>query len=162
MIYFKFTTFIFTLLLAHITRAMPACGDAASPEDMYDPMYDDEQVMFATYFATWSSKYDNPNGITKSLACSEISLKYPHFHNIPNFPFIGGAFNIQEPNSPNCGHCWKLTNPKTHKSIYFTAVDYARSSGFVLSNAAYIALGETTASFQVDAVQVPPHFCKFK
>ena len=46
MIYF--TTLIFTLLLSHIARAVPACGDVASPEDQYDT-YDDGQPVLATY-----------------------------------------------------------------------------------------------------------------
>jgi hypothetical protein len=160
-----FTTFIFTLLLAHIARAVPAsCGDVSSPEDMYDydAIFDDEQSMLATYPATWSSKYDNPNGVTKSLACSSLAAKDPHYHNIPGYPNIGAAYNIQGHNSPNCGKCWKLTNPKTHKYIYFTAVDTAKS-GFVLSKHAYAALGfGSSTSSHVDASEVKPHLCGFK
>jgi hypothetical protein len=157
MIYF--TTFIFTLLLARIARAVPACGDVASPEDMYDPMYDDEQPMFATYPVTWNSKYGNPNGNTSTLACSSLAALYPHFRNIPGWPYIGAAFNIQGHESPNCGKCWKLINPTTHKFIYFTAIDTAKS-GFVLSKPAFVALGGgTSATLQVEAEQVPARFC---
>jgi Cerato-platanin len=104
MIYY--TTFIFTLLLAYVARAVPACGDVASPEDMYDPMYDDEQLVLATYKATWDDKYDNANGDTIGVVCSSLAPKYPHFKVIPHFPYIGGVSNIRG-NSPNCGKCWQ-------------------------------------------------------
>ena len=69
MIYF--TTFIFTLLLSHIARAVPARDDVASPKEYesYDA-YDDEQLVLATYKVMWNSKYDDPNGSTNSVACS--------------------------------------------------------------------------------------------
>ncbi|KAF8489427.1 hypothetical protein F5888DRAFT_1892895 [Russula emetica] len=38
-----FTTFILALLLSHISHATPACGDVASPEELYDPTYADDQ-----------------------------------------------------------------------------------------------------------------------
>lgn len=160
MIYF--TTFMFTLLLAHIARAVPACGDVASPEDMHDPMYDDEHLMFDTYQATWSSKYDNPNGKTDALACSSLAPEYPEFHNFPDFPFIGAAFDIHGLQSSNCGRCWRLINTFTHKRIYFTAVDSAKS-GFVLSKHAFFALGGgTSATIPVLAQEVPRALCGFR
>jgi hypothetical protein len=44
MIYF--ITFILTLLFSHITRAAPACGDVASPEEPYDPMFADARTPY--------------------------------------------------------------------------------------------------------------------
>jgi hypothetical protein len=126
---------------------------------MYDPMYGDEQVMFATYTATWDSKYDNSNGYTNSTACPSLAPKYPYFHNIPHFPLLGAAFNIQGHKSPNCGHCWKLTNTKTHRTIYFTAIDTTKS-GFVLSGGAFVMLtGGSTRPLEVEAKEVPPQLC---
>ena len=81
MIYF--ITFIFTLLLTHIARAVPACGDVTFPEDMYEPTCDNEQLVLAIYNATMNTKYDNMNGITNSLACSHLATLYPRFMNIP-------------------------------------------------------------------------------
>jgi hypothetical protein len=159
MIYF--TTFIFTLLIAHIARAVPACGNVASPEDMYDPTYDDEQLLFATDPATWDSKYDNPSGDSHSLECSNFPPKYPHFKDLPDFPLIGASSDIQGHKSPNCGKCWKLTYPKTRKSIYFFAVDSAKS-GFILSKHAYSALGGENSTIEVEAVQSFSRFCTFK
>ena len=75
----SFTTFIFTLL-THIARAMPACGGVASPGDLYDPMYDDAQLVLRVldnYKITWDVTYDNPNGNTKSVTCSNLATKYP-------------------------------------------------------------------------------------
>ena len=91
MIYF--TTFIFTLLLAHIARAVPGCGDVASPQGLYD-INDDKQLVFAGDNVTWDAKYDNMDSSTKSIACSGLGSKYPHFHNFPDFPYIGSAFDI--------------------------------------------------------------------
>ena len=133
MIYFTGTTFIFTVLLAHIARAVPACGDVSSPEDMYDPMYDDEQLVLATYKATWDDKYDNANGDIIGVVCSSLAPKYPHIKNIPHFPYIGDVSNIRG-NLPNCGKCWKLTNPNTGRFIYLAAMDAATPGvDFVLS-----------------------------
>ena len=164
MIYF--TTFIFTLLLAHIARAVPACGDVASPEDMYDPMYDEEQLILGLTEVIWDNEYGNPNGSTKGVACSEFAPRYPHFHDFPDFPYIGGAFDILGNNSPNCGRCWKLTDPKTHKFIYLLAIGKSKPGfGFVLSKQAFIALtGGPVAppTLGVDFGLVPRHFCGFK
>jgi hypothetical protein len=66
MIYF--TTFIFTLLLSHIARAMPPCGDVASPEELFDT-YDDEQVL-ASYKVTWDATYDGNNIVSLYLSRS--------------------------------------------------------------------------------------------
>jgi hypothetical protein len=107
MIYF--TTFIFTLLLAHIARAVPGYGDVASPQGLYD-INDDKQLVFAGDNVTWDAKYDNMDSSTKSIACSGLASKYPHFHNFPDFPYIGSAFDIIGHDSSNCGKCWKLTD----------------------------------------------------
>ena len=156
MIYF--TTFIFTLLLAHIACVVPECG-AASPEDVYNPTYDNEQLILGDCKVTWDPKYDNPNGDTKTLACSDFAPQYPHFGDFPTFPYIGAAPDIREPNSPNCGKCWKLTDLTTHKSIFFIAIDYAEF-GFVLSEHAYIALDSLNC--KIEAVAVNPRFCGFR
>ena len=41
MIYF--TTFVLSILLSHIVRATPACGDVTPPNELYDPTYADAQ-----------------------------------------------------------------------------------------------------------------------
>ncbi|KAI0265480.1 hypothetical protein BGY98DRAFT_1035672 [Russula aff. rugulosa BPL654] len=111
MIYF--TTFIFTLLLSHITRAVPACGNAASPKDLYDTTYDDSRGVAST----------QPDGDTKTL---DIYL----------FPSIGGAFDIKNKISFACNRCWKLHNPKTSRSLYILAVDAAKT-GLNISKTAF-------------------------
>ena len=160
MIYF--TTFIFTLLLAHIARAMPACGDVASFEDMHDPMYDDKQLILYPPIATWHDLYDNSSGHTIDLMCSNLAIPFPLYCNFPTFPYIGGAFDIQEHNSPNCGKCWNLTNTETDKFIYFTAINTSkRGFSFVLSRQALMALSGGLAPLVVSADLVPAHFCGF-
>jgi hypothetical protein len=162
----NFTSFVFTLLLVHVARAIPACGDVASPQGLYD-MYDDEQLVFATNKVTWDATYDNPNGNTDSVACSNgpngLAPRYPHFKSFPDFPYLGGAFDVKW-GSPNCGGCWKLTNTKTHRTIYFTAID-AAGVGFNIGKKAFIALNGGTVgagTLEAEAVSVPRHFCGFK
>jgi hypothetical protein len=152
-----FTTFIFTLLLAHIARAVPACGDVAPPEDMYNPTYDNEQRTLAACWIPSNAKYDDPKGDTKSVACKNLAHRYPHFKDIPGFPYIGAASNVQ-PHSPNCDKCWKLTDKKTHKFIYFHAIDTS-TTDFVLSQHAYDALKTAIVNCTLETEPVPLYFC---
>jgi hypothetical protein len=161
MIYF--TSFIFTLLLAHVARAVPACDDVASPQVLYD---DIEQPL-AIYKVTWDSVYDNPEGSTDKVACSNgphgLVAKYPHFKNFPDFPHLGGAFDVKW-GSPNCGKCWKLTEKKSKRFIYFTAID-ATKSGFNIGKKVFIELNGGTVgagTLEAEAVSVAGHFCGFK
>src|SRR5258708_2487430 len=132
MIYF--TSFVFTLLLAHVARAVPAFGDVSPPREL---SYEQP-----SYKVTWDATYDNPEGNTNSVACSNgpygLADKYPHFKNFPDFPYLGGAFDTKF-DSPNCGKCWKLINHKTRRIIYFTAID-AAGSGFNIGKEAFIDL----------------------
>ncbi|KAF8488515.1 Cerato-platanin-domain-containing protein [Russula emetica] len=167
MIYF--TTFIFTLLLSHIARAVPACGDAASPEDLYDPTYADGQhaLPIVVYNVTWSNRYDNKNGDTNKVACSTgphgLAQRYPHFKDFPDFAYIGGAWNVKW-GSQYCGSCWNLTNLKTYKTISVTIIDSAKT-GYNISKEAFEKLngGKVgSGTLQAEAQQVSPHFCGFK
>ena len=157
MIYF--TTFIFTLLLAHIARAVPTCGDVASPEDMYNPTYNNEQlpVVLANNKVTPNTKYDDPNGDTRTVTCSYLAPRYPHFRNFPHFPYIGASYDIQR-NSSNCFKCWKLTR-KSGISIYFLAINSV-DHGFQVSKFAYDALSGGNYTFLVvDADPVSLSYC---
>ncbi len=164
MIYF--TTFIFTLLLSHIARAVPACDDAASPEDLYDLTNDDFQLpLLTTYKVTWDGTYNNPNGNTNGVACSDgpygLASTYPQFHNFPNFPNLGGAFDTRH-GSSNCGKCWRLSSTQTGRWIYLTAID-AAGTGFNIAKDAFLALGGSmdTGSLEAYADPVPPSLCGF-
>jgi hypothetical protein len=161
MIYF--TSFIFTLLLAHVARAVPACDGVASSQVLYD---DTEQPFAPIYHkVTWDATYDNPNGNTNGVACSNgphgLAAKYPLFRDFPDFPFLGGAFDTKF-GSPNCGKCWRLTDTTSKRFIYFTAID--ASGSFNIGKHAFIVLnGGTLGSGTLDAeaVPVPGHFCGF-
>jgi len=161
-----FTSFVFALLLSRIARAMPACADdVASPnDDLYDSGYGDEQLVLAPYKVTWDATYDNPNGNTNGVACSNgphgLADKYHHFKNFPDFPYLGGAYDVKW-GSPNCGKCWKLTHTKTKRWIYFTAID-AAGGGFNIGKHAFIALNGGTVgagTLEAEAQSVPKHFC---
>jgi hypothetical protein len=103
MIYF--TTLIFTLLLSHFARAVPACGNVASPEDQLEfDTYDDGPVL-AKVLPDYI--YDNPNSYTLGVACStanRLASDFPQFSNFFDFPYLGGAFDIKS-GSLNCGKC---------------------------------------------------------
>ena len=157
MIYF--TTFIFTLLLAHITRAVPACGDAASPEDLYDPTYDDVQQPFrpfpnaTKYPVTWSNFYNNPDGDTKTVVCSKLAEQFPHFKDLHRFPYIGGSFTISNSSSFDCGKCWELYNTKTDIAIFLLVIDQIdpTASGFNISE---MALKKLNAGRVVPSLEI--------
>jgi len=167
MIYF--TTFIFTLLLSHIVRAVPACDDVASPKDLYDTTYDDvQQPLFAERKVKYDGKYDHKHGDTSKVACAHrphgLAHRYKHFKDIPGFPYIGAAFDVK-PGSPNCGKCWKLRNKKTHKKIHLTAID-STEKGFKVSKEAYKMLGgkvepDGHGHLEVEAERVDPSVCGF-
>jgi hypothetical protein len=168
MIYF--TTFIFTLLLSHIARATPACGDVASPEELSDPAYADTQQDLHTlpiivYNVTWTNEYDHKNGNTKNVACHKyFDHKYPHFKDFPRFPYIGGAWNVKK-GSKICGTCWNLTDLKTHKTISIAPIDSAAANHYNISKEAFNVLnGGLLGSkwLQATAKEVDGHHCGFK
>ena len=114
--------------------------------------------------ATYDNTYDNPHGSMNSVACSNgengLVGRFPTFHDVPNFPYIGGASAIEGWNSPQCGSCWRISYKD--KTIYATAIDFA-GDGFNLSQEALDALTGGNAvklgSVQVDAVQVDKSKC---
>ena len=88
---------------------------------------------------TYDATFDNKAGSLNSVACSNgpngLASRFPTFGDIPNFPFIGGAFDVAW-NSPNCGGCWNITNPSTGVSIQITAIDTA-AGGFNIAQEAF-------------------------
>ena len=141
-------TFILTLFLSQIARALPqGCGDHVSPETSTpDLPHDNAQYSIVHQgpiirVATFSTAYDNGATSTNTVACSNgqngLVSRFPTLGQIPSFPFIGGAFDVVW-NSPNCGGCWRVTNIANNISIHFTAVD--TSSSIDLSSVAFRAL----------------------
>ncbi len=162
------TTFILTLILSYVARAVPACGDAAPPEELYR----DEAEYYEPYEVTfdaqsiipepvwWDTKYDNPNGNTHNVTCSNLAPHYPHFNKIPHWPYIGASFDVKP--GRGCGKCWKLTYPKSKKSISFLAVDHT-PKGFKIGKKVYTLLtGGTAEPVQVQATMVPLSVCGYK
>jgi hypothetical protein len=165
MIYF--ITFVLTLLLSYIARATPACGDVATPKELYDPTYADAQTAedptLVVYNVTWSNYYDNPYGNTKKVVCNSLARRYPYFENFPDFPFIGGAFNIKKGSQNNCSECWRLTYPPgSRMAIYITAINSDTSEAFNISKTAYNILTGASGSQTVlaSATPVPPRLCE--
>ena len=159
MIYF--TTFIFTLLLSHIARAVPACGDAASPKDLYDSTYDDVQQPFPTkYKVSWDEKYDKKTTSTKSITCSNLAPKYADFDEIPNYPYIGGGAHIKL-NGQYCEECWEFSYNKN--TVYVSIVDdHVDKGDFVISHKAFEKLyGGGGTKVVAEGRRVPLGFCKF-
>jgi Cerato-platanin len=159
------TTFIFTLLLAHIARAVPACGDVASPEEVFDT-YDYELVLdsrLATYNVTYDDTYDKPLYNTNGVACDTLSTTYPQLRDFPSFPRLGGSFDAAR-GTPTCGKCWKLSSKKSGGPIYITAIDKA-GVGFNIATSVFIALNGGTVGagkLEAEAEAVSPRFCGFR
>jgi len=116
-------TFVLALLSTRVVHAMP---QAATPTP--SPLR-----------ATYDTTFENPTGCLNNVACSDgpngLVSRFPTFGDIPNFPFIGGAFDVVW-NSPNCGGCWNITNPTTGVSIQITAIDTA-GAGFNIAQEAF-------------------------
>ena len=89
-----------------------------------------------------------------TVACSDgdtgLATEFPTFGDVPSFPFIGGAFDI-ELDSLNCGACWNITNPATGLSIQMTAID-SSGVGFNLAQAAFESL--TNGDTSVGVIEV--------
>ena len=169
------TAFILTLFITQIAGAVPhTCGDLTSPEsdDTRDLSYGDSTAQYAIadpapaqkYKVTYDPIYDNPSGSMNAVSCSDgqngLASRFPLFGDVPNFPHIGGAFNIVW-NSTHCGDCWVLTNPANNASINFTAIDFT-GTGFNIAQEAFEELngGKTgTGTLQVKAHTVHRSVC---
>jgi len=77
--------------------------------------------------------YENPEGSMYDVECLDLAGTHPLFEDIPTFPYVGGAYDIQSGNSGNCGAGWKLTNSENNTSIYLTAINKTES-GFSVGN----------------------------
>ena len=168
MIYF--TTLILTLLLAHIARAVPACGDGSPLEDMYDPIRNDEQLALGdsfNYKVRFDVKYDDKQRSTNTVSCKDfLQPKYKTFGSLSHFPDIGGAYFVRDGKkpSPQCGKCRKISNAKVPtKFFYFLAIDSVKEGeNFVLSEQSYKKLtGGGTGPVDIEVEAVQPHFCGF-
>ena len=114
--------------------------------------------------ATFDTTFDNRDGSLNNVACSNgpngLASRFPTFGDIPNFPFIGGVFDVVW-KSPNCGGCWNVTNPTTGVSIQITAIDTA-GAGFNIAQEAFEKLnGGQIGQGVVDVVanKVAPSVC---
>jgi hypothetical protein len=163
------TTFILTFLLTQIAPALPeARGDPISPESLSPDPYGDAEYNFhipSPLHATYNNTFDDPQGSLKNVACSDgehgLAARYPKFGDLPNFPFISGAFDI-EWNSPNCGACWQVTNQANGASFFLTAIDTA-GAGFNTSEIAFKLLNGGQLGgpsvLEVVAQKVNPAIC---
>ena len=103
-------TFSLALLLAQVAHALP---QGPTPLALPTP---------SPLRATFDPKFDNGDRLMDTVACSNLGTGIKTFGDIPNFPAIGGAFDIVW-YSPNCGSCWNVTHARTGTSIQFTAID---------------------------------------
>jgi len=160
------TTFFLTLILTHIARALPrGCHDLIFPEidiDQHDFTYGDIQPPFPLK-ATYDQTFDNPSYSVNNVACSNgangLASKYPTLGDFPNFPYVGGAYDIVW-NSTNCGSCWRITNQANNVWILITAIDTA-GAGFNIAREAYENLnnGEIGNTLIVYAQKISDHPC---
>ena len=166
------TTFILTLFLTHIARALPlGCPDLIFPEtDTNQPGFKYSEIQWVELGpipfplkATYDQTFDNPTGLVNNVACSNgengLASTYPTFGDFPTFPYIGGAFDIVW-NSPNCGSCWRLTNTANNYTTYITAIDTA-GHGFNIAKEAFKTLsgGQIGGTLVVEAWKVSSRPC---
>lgn len=114
-----------------------------------------------TYTVRYDTFYDNNLASLNTVACSTgqyglITYGYNTFGNLPSYPYIGGAPQVQGWNSPNCGTCWKLTYTDPHggsSSVTFTAINTGDQGGYIMSFAGYDDLTNGNA-LTLDGVSV--------
>ena len=166
MIYF--TTFIFTLLLAHIARAMPqaACG-YASPQEQYNlnTTNDDGEQLARLGLITQNARFDvGPTKTSSAISCKNgpygpLRISYDQFNDFPSFPYIGSG-------PGTCGQCWKFTTVGGGRSIYVLVVDIILTgSSFIIGSSAFADLSGApppnppAPSMTAEVVQVPYYLC---
>jgi len=137
----------------------PSKPDHGKPDDK-KPEPNTPSPLRATYDATFGNRAGSLNNVACSNGPNGLASRFPTFGDIPNFPFIGGAFDVVW-NSPNCGGCWNITNPTTGVSIQITAIDTA-GGGFNIAQEAFEELnGGQIDQGVVDVIanKVAPSVC---
>ena len=137
---------------------MPACGDVAPPEELYNTTFTDAQHAPPNVVSdvTWSIYYDDPNGDTKKTACSHLAGRYPHFKDFPHPPYIGSVKGGLIP----CLTCVKLKNTKPpYRTIHITIINSA-AAGYEISKEAFNALnGGPGTKLQAEPSVADPSNC---
>lgn len=120
-----------------------------------------------TQTLSYDPVYDDSSESLDYLACSNGSngletLGYSTLGQVPNFPYVGGAYTVTGWNSPACKTCYNLTYED--KSISVLAVDSALD-GFNVAQQAmdYLTDGQSTQLGRVDVQSTPvdPAYCGF-
>jgi len=141
-------SFALALFFTQVAHALPQPDMV--PRDPTNPP--------STPRAAFDSTFDNPAYSVNGVACSNLASKYPTFSTVPNYPYIGGAWDVAW-NNPGCGGCWKITNPKNNQYIYMTAVDTA-GHGFNLGTQAFSVLnGGVHTTIDVVATKADAWHC---
>jgi hypothetical protein len=161
------TTFILALILTHVAHAVPEpCHDPVPPKPPTRYPYEGQEFHLqipSPLRTTSDSSFDNREGSFANVACSDgengLGHIFQNFGALPNFPNIGGAFDVSF-NSPNCGGCWLITNKANGATISLTAID-AASDGFNIAESAFRRLngGELGDTLEVVATKVTPGSC---
>ncbi|KAN0073794.1 Cerato-platanin [Tylopilus felleus] len=127
--------------------------------------------VFPQYTVWYDTFYDGTTTSLSSVACSTgeyglIPYGYNTFGDLPSYPFIGGAPQIESWDSLNCGTCWELTYTDRYgdsTSANFTAINSSDPGCFTLSFAGTDILtngnGERLDGASITAVQVPATWC---
>ena len=127
---------------------------------------------FPQYTLSYDIIYDQKEGSLTSVACSTgenglMAYGYNTFDELPTYPFIGGAPQIQSWNSPACGTCWELTYIDkfgVSGSLTFTAINTGSpQGGFTISSEGMNAITQGNAATldgaSITAVQEPAASC---
>lgn len=113
---------------------------------------------------TYNQFYDNGGQSLSALACSQWAAKnnYKTLSDVPNFPYVGGAYVVSGTSTGNCGDCYSIFDEQTGNLIDVTVVD-AATTGFVISLEALNNVTDGNAIFlgsiQANVGQVPNGQC---
>ncbi|KAI6046692.1 immunomodulatory protein [Pisolithus marmoratus] len=120
-----------------------------------------------TQTVSYDPVYDDPSESLNYVACSDGSnglenKGYTTLGQLPNFPYVGGAYTVTGWNSPACGTCYNLTY--NDKTISVLAVD-STLEGFNIAQQAmdYLTDGQSTQLGRVNAQSTPvdSSYCGF-
>lgn len=86
----------------------------------------------------YDTLYDQADTPLSSVACSGVLINdsYNTFGDLPGYPLIGGAPQIDSWDSPSCGSCWQFiySGPNNEiKSFFFTVINTGGQGGYTIS-----------------------------
>ncbi|CCM04506.1 uncharacterized protein FIBRA_06687 [Fibroporia radiculosa] len=128
----------FSIIASALALFVPAAFGQTTVSVSYDTVYDNSSQSLNTVACS-----DGPNGLER--------YGYSTIGQLPDFPYVGGAYVVTGWGSAECGTCWQLVYDGN--TINVLAIDYT-ATGFNIALEAMNALTDNQATFlgRVDAV----------